>query len=69
MTPTAIRAARTAAGHTQTEAGQIVGGTLRTWQDWEAGKREMPEAAWHLYLLRTDQHPAWRLLARAGPVK
>lgn len=64
MTPAEIRAARTAAGHTQTQAGEIVGGTLRTWQDWEAGRRIMPLAAWELYRLRTGQHPAWVLVAR-----
>lgn len=64
MTPASIRAAREAAGHTQTEAGELVGGTRRTWQDWEAGLRTMPPSVWELYRLRTDQHPAWRLVTR-----
>lgn len=65
MTPTDIRAARTAAHLTQTQAGQTIGGTLRTWQDWESGARTMPSAAWDLFLLCTDQHPTHRLVERA----
>lgn len=63
-TPDELRAARRAAGHTQTAAGQLVGGTLRTWQDWEAGRNAMPASAWALYLLLTDQHPQCRLVPR-----
>lgn len=59
--PDQVRAARKCAGHTQTQAGQLVGGTLRTWQDWESGKRAMPAATLALYLLLTDQHPDMRL--------
>lgn len=59
--PGQVRAARQRAGHTQTRAGQLVGGTLRTWQDWESGKRAMPAATIALYLLLTDQHPDMRL--------
>lgn len=43
---------------TQTQAGAAVFGTLRTWQDWEAGNRRMHPGLWALYLLRTGQHPA-----------
>lgn len=39
--PDDIRAARTAAGLTQTEAGAVVHASLRTWQQWEAGDRKM----------------------------
>lgn len=64
MTPDDIKSARIAAAMTQTAAGASVGGTLRTWQDWEAGKRPMPVAAWELFLLHTDQHPTHRLVER-----
>lgn len=64
MTPERIRAARTAADLTQTAAGELVGGTLRTWQDWESGARAMPLPAWELFLLRTDQHPTHRLVVK-----
>lgn len=62
--PDQVRAARKCAGHTQTQAGQLVGGALRTWQDWESGKRAMPAATLALYLLLTDQHPDARLTTR-----
>jgi len=40
-TPKEIRKAREEAGLTQTEAGERVWMSLRAWQDWEGGKREM----------------------------
>lgn len=67
MTPTEIKAARTAAGMTQTTAGESVGATLRTWQDWESGARAIPVAAWSLFLLTTDQHPTHRMIERRAP--
>ena len=39
--PSEIRAAREAARLTQTSAAKLIFSTLRTWQDWEAGKRKM----------------------------
>ena len=59
-TPDEIRAARAAAGHTQTEAGAIVWVAMRTWQDWESGARSMPAAAWELYMVKTGRHPDYR---------
>lgn len=53
--PADIRAARLAAGMTQTEAGATALATLRTWQDWESGKRAMHSAAWLVFLHRTGQ--------------
>ena len=49
--PALIRSARERASQTQTAAAETVHATLRTWQDWEAGKRSMPRAAWELYLV------------------
>lgn len=48
-TPTDVRAARAAAGLTQTAAADVVGAKLRTWQDWESGARNMPPAKWRLF--------------------
>jgi hypothetical protein len=65
-TPTSdmIRAARAAAGDTQTQAIQRLHRDRRmTWDDWEAGRRVMEPALWELYLLRTGQHPTHRLVA------
>jgi DNA-binding transcriptional regulator YiaG len=64
VSPDAIRAARLAAGLTQTEAGALCHRTLRAWQDAESGARSLDAAAWELFLLRTGTHPTHRLIAR-----
>ena len=65
--PANIRAAREAAGLTQTQAGALCHRSLRAWQDAEAGTRNLDRAAWELFLLRTGQHPTERLArARLG---
>ena len=64
-TPEMIRAARVAAGLTQTEAAAVVHRpSYRTWQDWERGRAQMPLDAWELFLLKTNQHPKAQLVAR-----
>lgn len=50
--PPDIRAARKAAGLTQTEAARLVHGTLRAWQEWEAGNRQMHPGLWELFGLK-----------------
>lgn len=50
--PEAIRAAREAAGLTQTEAADLVYSTLRTWQDWEAGIARMHPGLWELFTIK-----------------
>ncbi len=47
--PDAIRAARTAAGLSQTAAAALIYCTLRGWQEWEAGNRKMHPAFWELW--------------------
>ena len=49
-------------GMTQTEAAEKVYVTLRTWQWWESGKREMPIGLWELFLIKADQHPNYKLV-------
>jgi len=51
-TPKKIKAARKKAGLTQTEAAELIGAAMRTWQDWESGARNMPIAKWELWLLK-----------------
>lgn len=51
--PDSVRAAREAAGLTQTEAGAIVHTTCRTWQQWEAGDRRMHPAFWELFRIKS----------------
>lgn len=57
-TPEEVRAAREAAGLTQTQAAEVVRGTLRAWQGWEApagqaDARRMHPGLWELFLLKT----------------
>lgn len=47
--PDEIRAAREAAGLTQTEAAELIYCQLRGWQDWEGGQRRMHPAFWELW--------------------
>lgn len=51
--PEAIKAARAAAGLTQTQAAALIYCTLRGWQDWEGGKRAMHPAFFELFLHKT----------------
>lgn len=52
--PTAadVREARQSAGLTQTQAAELVRGTMRAWQEWEAGNRRMHPGLWELFLLK-----------------
>ncbi|WP_408611822.1 helix-turn-helix domain-containing protein [Chitiniphilus purpureus] len=56
--PQQIREARHNAGLTQTQAAELVHARMRAWQEWEAGNRAMPGAAWELFLIKTGQGPA-----------
>lgn len=55
--PTEVRDARRQAGLTQTEAAELVRGTLRAWQGWEASEgpsaRRMHPGLWELFQLKT----------------
>ena len=48
--PAEIRAAREAAGLTQTAAAIIIGSTMRAWQDWESGARRCHPTMWRAWL-------------------
>ena len=50
--PAEIRAAREAAGLSQTAAAGLVHSKLRTWQQWEAGDRKMHPGLWELFRLK-----------------
>lgn len=59
VAPALVRAARRGAGLTQTQAAALIGATLRTWQEWEGGRRNMPPAKWaYLLLMLRDAAPA-----------
>lgn len=51
MPPTAddLRAARQSLRLSQSAAATLIGSTLRTWQDWEAGKAAMHPGLWRLF--------------------
>jgi DNA-binding transcriptional regulator YiaG len=51
--PEQIKSIRLELGLTQTEAGELIGAKLRTWQDWESGARNMPNAKLELFLIKT----------------
>lgn len=51
--PDAIKAARAAAGLTQTAAAHLIYSTLRTWQQWEANDRRMHPGLFELFLLKS----------------
>lgn len=54
-TPDEIKEAREAAQMTQTEAARKIYSSLRAWQNWEGGLRQMPAAAFELFLIKTGQ--------------
>ena len=54
--PYEIRAARKAAGFSQTAAARLIYCTLRAWQEWEAGNRRMHPALWELWLQKVRHH-------------
>lgn len=56
-TPDEIRAARLAAGLTQTDAAEKIHCSLRTWQQWEAGERRMHLAFWDLFQRKAAELP------------
>lgn len=62
--PSEIVTAREAAGLSQTSAARLIHSTLRTWQDWEAGKARMHPGLWDDFRLFTGQHPDFLLVPR-----
>jgi DNA-binding transcriptional regulator YiaG len=52
-TPEAICTVREKAGLTQTQAGALVHSALRTWQQWEAGDRQMHPGLWELFRIKS----------------
>ena len=66
--PDAVRAARDAAGHSQSQAAKAVHlGDVARWSEYERGVRTIDAARWELYLLLTGQHPTLRVVPRDTP--
>ena len=56
-TPAEVKAARVAAGLTQTEAAALVHAGLKTWQNWESEggeARKIRLPSWELFLIKTS---------------
>mgnify|MGYP000917526335 CR=1 FL=1 len=51
--PNEVRAAREAVGLSQSAAADLIHSTLRTWQDWEAGKARMHPGLWELFRIKS----------------
>ncbi|WP_323505478.1 helix-turn-helix domain-containing protein [Herbaspirillum sp. RTI4] len=54
-TPAEIRSVRQASGLSQTAAAKLIYSTMRTWQDWEAGKSHMHPGLWELFLQKKPE--------------
>ena len=54
-TPEQIRAARLAAGLSQTEAGELILASKRSWENWEQGRVNMHPGLFDYFLIKTKQ--------------
>lgn len=54
-TPDEIRAARSALGLSQRAAAELIHGTERAWQEWEAGNRRMHPGLWELFQIKRKE--------------
>lgn len=52
--PAQIRKVREAAGLSQSQAAEVVYVSLRTWQNWEAGKHAMNPVLWDCFKVHAD---------------
>jgi DNA-binding transcriptional regulator YiaG len=53
--PEEIKAARLEKGLSQTAASELVHSKLRTWQQWEAGDRNMHPGLWELFQIKASR--------------
>jgi DNA-binding transcriptional regulator YiaG len=51
-TPEEIREQRALAGLSQKAAADLIHGTERAWQEWEAGNRRMHAGLWELFQIK-----------------
>ena len=52
VTSTQVITARKAAGLGQAAAAALIGASVRSWQEWEQGRRNMPGAKLELFKLK-----------------
>lgn len=65
-TAAGIKARRQAFGITQQEAAELVGVTLKGWQHYEYGVREIPVPTWRLFCILTIRAPRAAAAIRRG---
>ena len=58
--PEIIKKTRLALGYTQKEAAEMVHVSLRAWQMWEAGDRQIPPGHWELCMIKAGLHPLYK---------
>jgi putative transcriptional regulator len=51
----ALAAARESSGLAQAQAADVLGISVRTWQEWEQGRRPVPGMALELFKIKTGQ--------------
>lgn len=59
MTPEDLIRLRTAVGHSQQDAANLVHANGRTWRRWESGERAVDQASAHLYCLLVGVAYPW----------
>ena len=50
-----VKAARAGTGLTQTQAAEVIYSTLKSWQNWEDGRRPMHPGLFELFLIKTKK--------------
>jgi putative transcriptional regulator len=56
-TPAQIRRARLAANMTQRQAAELIGYSLRMWEEWESGRSPMRAVIWETWQQRATPVP------------
>lgn len=54
-TPDQLRAARLAAGLSQEDAGELILGSRRSWENWEQGRVKMHPGLFDYFMIKTGQ--------------
>ena len=52
-----IRTTRESNGLSVASAARMVHVSDRTWRRWESGDKDMPEAAWELFIIKLPKNP------------
>jgi transcriptional regulator with XRE-family HTH domain len=58
--PDQLKLTRNSLGYTQKEAAELVHVSVRAWQLWESGERNISPGIWELFLIKVGLHPVYR---------